>query len=177
MLPFLTWPMEILLFLLILFVLVNLVTWLFFFVLFFAKDRDCWTSSGFVTCFTFKIRIWNCFHRGSGKKNMRSMETGQTFALVNMPHKLWMSQGFVVVVVVVCFLGPQPRHKGLGLNQSYSCQPQPQHHQIWTTSVTYTTAHDNAGSLTHWARPEVEPASSWILATMGPLDEPFRCLN
>ena len=31
------------------------------------------------------------------------------------------------------------------------------------SSVTYTTAHSNAGSLTHWARPGIEPTSSWIL--------------
>ena len=30
-------------------------------------------------------------------------------------------------------------------------------------SVTYTTAHDNARSLTHSARPGIEPTSSWIL--------------
>ena len=35
--------------------------------------------------------------------------------------------------------------------------------RIWAASVTYTTAHNNAGSLTHWARPGIEPASSWIL--------------
>ena len=35
--------------------------------------------------------------------------------------------------------------------------------QIWATSVTYTTASGNAESLTHWVRPGVEPASSWIL--------------
>jgi len=29
--------------------------------------------------------------------------------------------------------------------------------------VTYTTAHGNARSLTLWARPGIEPASSWIL--------------
>ena len=29
--------------------------------------------------------------------------------------------------------------------------------------LTYTTAHSNAGSLTHWARPGIEPASSWVL--------------
>ena len=28
--------------------------------------------------------------------------------------------------------------------------------------VTYTTAHSNTGSLTHWARPGMEPVSSWI---------------
>ena len=45
---------------------------------------------------------------------------------------------------------------------------------IWTASVTYTTAHSNTGSSTHWARPGIEPASSWIrlrflnhCATMG----------
>ena len=32
-----------------------------------------------------------------------------------------------------------------------------------TTSVTYTTAQGNAGSLTHWVRAGIEPASSWIL--------------
>ena len=30
-------------------------------------------------------------------------------------------------------------------------------------SVNYTTAHGNTGSLTHWVRPGVELASSWIL--------------
>ena len=29
--------------------------------------------------------------------------------------------------------------------------------------MTYTTAHSNAGSLTHWARPEMEPTTSWFL--------------
>ena len=33
---------------------------------------------------------------------------------------------------------------------------------IGTASMTCTTAHDNAGSLTHWVRPGIEPASSWI---------------
>ena len=30
-------------------------------------------------------------------------------------------------------------------------------------SATYTTAQGNAGSLAHWARPGIEPASSWML--------------
>ena len=29
--------------------------------------------------------------------------------------------------------------------------------------ATYTTAHGNAKSLTHWARPRIEPVSSWML--------------
>ena len=40
--------------------------------------------------------------------------------------------------------------------------PQPQQRQIWATA--YTTTHSNAGLLTHWARPGMEPSSSWILA-------------
>ena len=41
--------------------------------------------------------------------------------------------------------------------------PQPQQRRIWASSVTYTTAHGNTRSLTHWARPGIEPAFSWIL--------------
>ena len=39
----------------------------------------------------------------------------------------------------------------------------PQQHGIRATSVTYTTVHGDARSLTHWVRPWIEPASSWIL--------------
>ena len=57
--------------------------------------------------------------------------------------------------------GSQPR----GSNWSYSLwpTPQPQQCRIQATSVTYTTAHGNTGSLTHRARPEIEPATSWFL--------------
>ena len=41
--------------------------------------------------------------------------------------------------------------------------PQPHQRQIWATYVTYTAAHDNAGFLTHWERPGIEPVSSWLL--------------
>ena len=40
---------------------------------------------------------------------------------------------------------------------------QPQQCQTWATSVTYTIAHSNAGSLTHWARPGIKPESLWML--------------
>ena len=47
----------------------------------------------------------------------------------------------------------------------YSCWPmsQPQQYRIQAASVTYTTAHGNTSSLTHWVRPGVKPSSSWIL--------------
>ena len=38
--------------------------------------------------------------------------------------------------------------------------PQPLQHWIWATSVTYITACGDTGSLTHWARPGIKPASS-----------------
>ena len=41
--------------------------------------------------------------------------------------------------------------------------PQPQQHGIQAVSETYTEAHGNTGSLTHWVRSGIEPASSWIL--------------
>ena len=54
-----------------------------------------------------------------------------------------------------------------GSRSNWSCShwpiPQPQQHQIQAESVIYTTAHCNTGSLTHWARPGIKPASSWIL--------------
>ena len=51
-----------------------------------------------------------------------------------------------------------------GSNQSYSCRPTPQQQQprIQATSATYTTAHGNARSLTHWVRPGIEPTTSWF---------------
>ena len=38
--------------------------------------------------------------------------------------------------------------------------PQPQRCGISASSATYTTAHGDTGSLTHWARPGIEPGNS-----------------
>ena len=50
-------------------------------------------------------------------------------------------------------------------HQSYSCRPTPEPQQlgIWATSVTYTTAHSNDKSLTHWTRPGIEPVTLCFL--------------
>ena len=66
------------------------------------------------------------------------------------------------------FKGLHPQHMkflGQGPNQSCSCQPAPQSQQcqIRAMSATYTATHRNAGSLTHWVGPGIEPTSSWIL--------------
>ena len=41
--------------------------------------------------------------------------------------------------------------------------PEPQQRQIWASASTYTTAHSNTGSLTHWVKPGIEPTTSWFL--------------
>src|SRR5512137_2236721 len=57
------------------------------------------------------------------------------------------------------------RFPGKGLNRSCSHRPtpEPQQRGIRAASATYTTAHGNAGSLTHRARAGTEPATSWFL--------------
>ena len=40
--------------------------------------------------------------------------------------------------------------------------PQSQQRGIQASPATYTTTHNNTRSLTHWARPGIEPVSSWI---------------
>ena len=65
------------------------------------------------------------------------------------------------------FYGCTPWHMEvprLGSNRSRSCQPtpQPQQHQMWATSATYTPAHSNAGSSTHWAGPRIK----WVCILM-----------
>ena len=42
-----------------------------------------------------------------------------------------------------------------------------QRRKIWAISLTYTTALGNTESPTQWARPGIEPESSWILAGFG----------
>ena len=42
--------------------------------------------------------------------------------------------------------------------------------KIPAASSTYTTVHDNDGSLTHRARPGIEPTSSWMLVGLLPAE-------
>ena len=55
--------------------------------------------------------------------------------------------------------------------------PQPQQHPIRATSVTYTPACGNTGSLTHWVRPGIEPAfSSRLCQVLNQLIHSGNCL-
>ena len=91
------------------------------------------------------------------------------------PAHLWMSVGksLILPIYVLClfvlFFRATPMAYGSSQARGWigataaEPTPQPQHYQIRAVSLTYTTAHGNARSLTHWAGPGIEPASSWIL--------------
>ena len=73
---------------------------------------------------------------------------------------------FLFFFLSFVLLGPHPQHMEVPRsNRIYSCwpTPEPQQCKIWAASVTYTTAHSNARSLTHWARPGMGPSTSWFL--------------
>ena len=106
--------------------------------------------------------------------NSPGLSTSAEYLLRN--KKYWLSHAppatiFWISEVLFCFLlllGLHMRHMEVPRLRVEldSCRPMPQPRQlgIQAVSVTYTTAHGNAGSLTHWARPGIEPESSRILA-------------
>ena len=75
---------------------------------------------------------------------------------------------FLSFCLFAVFLGSSHgiwRFPGWGSNQSCSRRPttEPQQRGIWAVSATHSTAHGNTGSLIHWARPGMEPATPWFL--------------
>ena len=93
------------------------------------------------------------------------MKTPSLSPLVPSPQLSYTRQVFCLSVV---FLGLYPRHMevlrlGVELKLQLPAYPQPQQLRIQAMSATYTKAHSSTGSLTHRARPGIEPTSSWIL--------------
>ena len=90
-------------------------------------------------------------------------------------HYSWSFRSFFFFLLV--FLGPHPQQfpqLGVKWKPQHQPMPQPEQHRIRTTSATYSIAHSNTGSFTHWARPGMELMSSWILvwfATTEPQQE------
>ena len=85
--------------------------------------------------------------------------------------RLLLGLGYFFVFILFIFLELQPRHMEVPrLGSSWNCShwpaPQPQPHQIWAASATYTKAHDNARSLTHWVRPGIKLAFSRMLVRL-----------
>ena len=93
------------------------------------------------------------------------------FALTFLPQprvKLVFYYLFVFVYLFICFLGPHLWHMeaprlGFKSELQLPAYTTATAHQIQVASETYTTAQSNVGSLTHWARPGIKPATSWFL--------------
>ena len=104
-------------------------------------------------------------HRGEDNDNRRGSPQGaKGLSPSPLPLKGLIPRG--------CVRKTSPGHwtlKSVGLSfrgrrgEGETDSPHPQQHRIWAASATYTTAHSNTWSLIHWARPGIEPASSWIL--------------
>ena len=153
----------------------SLPEWLhhFTFSLWVHKDTNFSTSSQYSLILFFFLS----FFFGNSHPNMCEAVPHCAFDL-HFSNNQWYREYFHVLIghlyvffgeMSMCFLGLKVQHKEvprMGWNQIYSYQPpmsQAQEQQFRTASVTYTTAHRNAGSLTHWARPGIKPVSSWIL--------------
>ena len=106
-------------------------------------------------------------HRGNNDSHYYYVQ----FMFTTKLHSLSITYmpGSIINYLFVCLFRAAPAtyqgSQARGSNQSYSCwpMPQPQQRGIWTASATYTTTHGNAGSLTPWARPGIEPTTSWFL--------------
>ena len=87
---------------------------------------------------------------------------------------------FLFVCLFVLGLHLEVPRLGMNWICSHWSMTQPQKHRIQAMSATYTIAYGNTRSLTYWARPGIEPVSSWMLvefvnhwAMMG---TPFLCI-
>ena len=65
--------------------------------------------------------------------------------------------------VPLAYRGSQARGGIAAVGADLCHSHRPQQCGIQSKSATYTTAHSNARSLTHWARPGIKPAFSWLL--------------
>ena len=86
---------------------------------------------------------------------------------------------FIIFFSFACFLKPHSWHMeiprlGVQLECSHQPKPQTQQEGIQALSATYTTAHGNAGSLTHRVRPGIEPTTSWILVWFITTELPWK---
>ena len=89
------------------------------------------------------------------------------------PSHIWMPQ---LVAMPDLLHMDVPR---LGVKSALQPTPDSQQPQIRATSTTYTTAHGNTGSLIHWVRLGIKPASSRILVgfvSAAPQQELLRSL-
>ena len=80
-----------------------------------------------------------------------------------------LARSWAVLFLFVCFLSFRATPAAYGGSQArgwiwaVAASLHQSHSNVVSelSSMTYTTAHSNTGSVTHWARPGIEPATSW----------------
>ena len=92
---------------------------------------------------------------------------------------------FILFIYLFCFFwwGAHLLHMevprlGVKLELQLTAYTKATETQDWSqaTSATYTTVHSNTRSLTHWARPRVEPTSSWMQVRLVTAELPWELL-
>ena len=93
-----------------------------------------------------------------------SNDNGLSWKLKHLMYAIgtgWFFNCFFFFFFFSFFLQPHPRHvdaPGQGVELELQLRPTPARQgQIWAAFVTYATAHGDAVSLTHWARPGLTP--------------------
>ena len=114
-------------------------------------------SISFYFSFGCTSSMWKFPGQGSNPCHV-SEQNHSSDNIGSLPHGT--ARGLLQIIFFVCFLRPHPWHVEVP-RSNQSCSPwptpEPQQRQMWATPATYTTAHSNAGSLAHWARPGIEP--------------------
>ena len=119
-----------------------------------------------------KLKYHIIFYRWQLEKIQQSIIKREREYFLSVCLSVFLSVFLSFFFFLSFLLRPHPKHMEvprLGIESDCSCwpTPQPQQRQIRATSATHTTAHgdahSNARSLTHWAGPGIETASSWIL--------------
>ena len=105
--------------------------------------------------------------RGQSTQGLHQESEGDSLSLKAREYKArCAAQRSLTSLFLFCLFRATPEAYGGSQARGWigaTAMPQPQQCGIRATSVIYTTAHGNAGSLTHWVRPGIEPTSSWIL--------------
>ena len=79
------------------------------------------------------------------------------------PCEILYMHSFFVLFFFLFRVAPAACGSSWARGNSCSGQPPPQPQQHWTWATSATTACEKARFLTHWARPGIEPTSSWTL--------------
>ena len=73
---------------------------------------------------------------------------------------------YIIIIIILLFRAAPMAYGGSQARSQIRAPAAGLHHSHSNTrsSVNYATTHTNARSLTNWAKPGIEPTSSWILA-------------